>query len=391
MAESFRATLDEAAQRDILNAARRQEMCGQIAQARWHLAQHVHKTDKNERLNFEDYPFQEDIYLDDAHDMVVMGSTQWGKSILLECTSIAMAGLGLKAMFVMSTLEKRNKFVKDRIDPLLLTVEVYKRMKLDAERAGRRSEGVGLKHIGFGSVNFVASRSDNEFTSYPCDAGIIDEHQDCDQDNIHGLFNRQSGSTWQIMLTVGNPREIGNEDNQNLDWLYQNSDQRKWHIPCPRCRREQVLGWLSHYVDQETTKGGGILSVKPKDLNWRPGSPIDMKPLCMFCRTPMNRLAKKADGAKWVALRPGALRHGYQLSNLYNPRTRADALYERYLGAKNSPSRLADIWNNQFGDAWSMDGSNITMAMMQEAAKADKHGVEVYRFLPAELLARRAA
>jgi phage terminase large subunit GpA-like protein len=377
--------LEKAERADIERELRRAEMMQKIARSTWQLARFVHRNDKDERVVFDNYPFQPDIYQDESPEQVIMGSVQWGKSLWLECVSLAMAGMGMKVLFVLATIEKRSKFVKERIDPLLMSVPSYRRLVQAAKEMGRESEGVGLKHFGSGSINFVASKSSREFTSYACDVGITDEREDCDQDNITLIPNRLSGSPWQFRIDVGNPRGLGSDDNQNLDWLYTNSDQQEWHVPCPACKVSQILTWGDHYVKQEVNKSGGIKSVIPRDENWDPKGILDMRPICPFCKRPMNRLAKKEDGAHWKALNPGHRRRGRRLSNLYNHNVKAAALFEQYLLAKSSPIRLQRFWNDQLGRAWSMAGSNITEQMMQSCSSGDS-GVEPYMFIPSNFI-----
>jgi phage terminase large subunit GpA-like protein len=382
IAASLDKYFDNLERDEILRYARKREHMKKAAQYRWQIAQRIHRLDTGEPLNFEEYPYQKDIYQDDAPEIVVMGSVQWGKTEFLVCSAFAMAGMGLKVFFVCSSLEKRNKFVKDRIDPALTTVPAYIALREQAERDGRLSDGVGLKHFGYGSINLVGSNSKREFTSYRADVAITDEHQDCEQDNLARVDSRLSGSPWQFKIIVGNPRTIGTEENQNLDWQYKQSDQRQWQIPCPRCKELQTLDWLAHFVRQQTNKGGGILSVTPRDEDWDPKGKLDMRPICQFCESPMNRLSKEG---LWVPMNPGHPRHGYQLSNLHNCNVRAAWLFEKYLMAKSSASRLADFWNDQLGKAWNFDGTNITEAMMANCASGDS-GIAPYQFTAGNML-----
>jgi phage terminase large subunit GpA-like protein len=303
---------------EIAWAARRAEMMSTVAKYRWQIARHYHTLENGEHLDFDRYPFQRAIYEDDAQYLVVMGSVQWGKSEFLICSSIAMALAGMGVFYVIDKYEKRDKIVKSRIDPTLKSVPFYKELMKAAKARGAESDSTRFKHLGDGFINFVGSNSDGDFSSYKADCAIVDEHQLCLPHNIGRLPMRMSGSTWRFRIIVGNPRNKGTRENQNLDWEFQNSDQRKWHIPCDHCGLEQVIAWDTHVVREVRNKAGGVLAVEIRDEDWTPQSyPRDIRPICLGCKSPMNRLHKQGF---WKPLNPGHLHHGYQLSNLYNPK-----------------------------------------------------------------------
>jgi hypothetical protein len=235
-----------------------------------------------------------------------------------------------------------------------------------------------FKHFGPGSINFVGSNSDKDFTSYSADATIIDEHQECVLENINRVDGRMSGSPWRYKIICGNPRLIGTEENQNLDWEYQNTDRRQWHVPCAYCGTYQVLGWWSHVIREEKNRQGAIVSITPRDPDYQPGGVLDMRAICTNCNRPMNRLSREG---QWLAQNPGHVRHGYQLSNLYNVNVRLDRMFSMYRLALHDPSSMADFVNNWLGLAWNMEGSSITERMLEQASRGDMAGVDPYRFI----------
>lgn len=375
------AALGQAQADEVLREYERAEKMAQIAKYRYHIARHHHRLQNGKPLDFERYPYQEEIYQCDAHSLVIVGAVQWGKSEYLLITAAAMAGLGLRVFFVFSKIEKRNKIVADRVDPAFKLVPLYRAMSEGARKERKaEADSTGLKHFGKGGINFVGSNSAKDFTSFSADATFIDEHQECDPENISGVFERMSGSPYRFQIIVGNPRLVGTAENQNLDWQYRQSDQRQWHVPCETCGHLQVLDWWQHFVLEEKNKSGAILSVRPRDLDWDPNGVLDMRPICVHCNRPMNRLSR--DG-RWAAHNPGHRRRGYQLSNLYNVNVRMggpDSLFERYMAAQYSPSAMAKFINDQLGLAWSQEGTQITEQMLAQVSKGDLCGIDPYVF-----------
>ena len=304
---------------------------------------------------------------------------------VLICHAVTCAGLcGLKVLWVISKADKRNKFVSDRINPCFGTVPAYKKMYEVAQARAAKSDSTGLKHFGDGAINFVYATADREFTSYAVDVGIIDEHQECDAQNLKKIDDRMSGSDWGFLMRVGHPSTDGTEENQNLSYLYDQSDRRHWVVPCPTCGKVQELDWHTHVVAEERNKLGGIVSVKPRDQEWRPDSPLDMRPVCNECFRPMNRLSHKG---YWEPQRPGVPRHGYRLGNIYNPSPtcRLSRLYDRYLGCRHNATDMQEFFNKVLGLPFALGSEKINETMLMACASGSS-GVVPYRFVPASVM-----
>ena len=377
------ATIDEARRKEIEQEEKRSRMAKEIARFRWGIAQHVHRLqDGKTKMDFNSRPFQRDILQDESTDIIIYGAAQFGKSEILICHAVTCAGLcGLKVLWVISKADKRNKFVSDRIDPCFGTIPAYKKMLEQAHSRAAKSDSTGLKHFGDGAINFVYATAYREFTTYAVDVGIIDEHQECDQQNLKKIDDRMSGSDWGFLMRVGHPSVDGTEENANLDWLYQNSDKRIWKVPCPTCKKTVELDWHRHVIHEVKNKSGGIVSVKPRDQEWKPNSPLDMRPICDECFRPMDRLSSKGF---WEAQSPDVPRHGYNLGNLYNPSPtcRLSRLYERYLNARHNPSDMAEFFNKVLGKPFSLVAEKINESMLTMCSTGDG-GVVPYRFVPA--------
>lgn len=374
---------DEAQKRELVHAAWRRDQMRKIASYRWAIGSTIHRLSNNKPMDFAAYHFQPEIYQDAAPEMVVMGSVQWGKSLFLICTAAAMAASGLKVFYIISKFDKRNKVIQEQINPAFNTVPLYKQLIAQAKAEGRDSDSVGFKHFGPGSINFVGSNSPKEFSGYQADATITDDHQDCNLDNVGMADDRMSGSQYQFKIIVGNPREPGSPQNRNIDQQYRMSDQREWHVRCGTCQEPQILGWLTHVVRQEVNKSGAITNCSPRDEQWDPKSDFDMRAICTECFRPMDRLTTDA---YWQAMNPGVARHGFRLSNLYNPRQSVKGMYERYLLAKNSPSELGKFLNNQMGQAFAPEGMQVTEAMIENASSGALTCVPTYQFIPTNMM-----
>jgi phage terminase large subunit GpA-like protein len=367
--------------------ARRAAMMEKVAFYRWQIARYFHQMQSGEPMDFEKYRFQPDIYQCDSPHLVVSGSVQWGKTEFLICTAVAMTLCGLGVFYVVDKYDKRDRFVKSRVDPVLRNVPLYRQALEVAKERNSTADSTRFKFLARGFINFVGSNSPGDFSSYPADVAIVDEHQLCELDNVNKIDFRMKGSDWRFKVIVGNPRGKGTQDNQNLDWEYRQTDQRRWHIPCDECHTMQVLRWWTHFVEEVHNDNGGIISVNWRDKRWSPSSyPLDMRPICTACGAPMNRLHPEGE---WRATNPAAPpnRVGFQLSNLYNPRPRMDELFEQYSKAIHNPTRLTDFINDELGEAHSLEGMSISDQMIQSTSTGRISGLEPYRLVQVEQIA----
>jgi phage terminase large subunit GpA-like protein len=373
--------LDEIRQKEVAAQLRQATLAQEVARMRWNTAQFAHRLkDGKSKLNFKSHPYQKALYQNDALDLVIYGSTQFGKSEWIVVDLAVSAMCGLNVLMVTSKKEKQLKFVADRVDPCFHNVDMYRIAMEDAAKRHATADSMSFKHFGPGSINFVYANTDDNFTSYDCDKAIIDEHQDCDIDNIRKVNSRMTGSFYRGIARLGHPSTAGTEENGNLDYLYQNSDRRVWKVPCRTCKKPQVLGWWSHVVQEERGKGG-IISCRPRDLEYKPNGRFDIRPICEECSRPMDRLSDMGD---WEAQNPGARRAGFQLSNIYNATRRLDDMLGEYRAARHSANAMQDFVNKQLGLPYDMDGSKINESMLRSCASGLGTGVEKYRFVSAQ-------
>lgn len=370
---------DEARQEELTKQFRRDQAAREIAEARWTIARDIHILEDGEsKLDFTDRPYLKALYKDACLDRVVYGSAQWGKTVLLVCDLVACAMYGLKCLVVISTGPKRDAFSKTRLNPCFEMVPAYQAAIKEAAAKGHEAGNVRVKGFGSGSIALIAATVRKEFTTIPADVVWVDEYQECDQNNLLLLDDRLSGSWFRGLTRIGHPTTDGSEQNGNLDWLYKNSDQRQWLVPCGTCGRSQLLNWWTHIVEEKRNKQGAIISLRPRDQEFAPTSKWDMRAICRYCNRPMNRLTKKGN---WHLNHPGVERHGWKLGNLYNPNVTIKGMYERYSKARHKPHELGEFVNKQLGEAWSVEGSKIEEHILALCADGET-GIPPYRFYP---------
>ena len=371
--------LAKADQQERIDAAKRREMMKTVAQMRWKLATEIHETEDGSKMNFERFPFQKEIYQSTAEDLVVFGGTGWGKTLFAIIDDFAKALCGLRVIHVCDKAQKRNSFVLGIVDPLIHRIPFYAAM-LEGAAKDRKAEvdSAYQKHFGDGMMYFLGANSESDFYSYRGDSTMVDEMQLCDLDNLAKLFGRRTGSFYRFQTVMGNPKEFGSAQNQNIHWQFLESDQRQWKIPCPHCHEYQRLSWGTHFVKERTNDFGAIVEVEILDKERADQEELEIRPICQFCGFPMWRLHPEG---KWVVTNPGKRRHGYQLSNLYNPEVSTLELLGEYRKGFHNPGLKASFHQNQLGEPYAASGANITEEMLEQACTGLNSGVMPYAFI----------
>lgn len=152
-----------------------------------------------------------------------------------------------------------------------------------------------------------------------------------------------------------------------IEALWDKSDQRRYHVPCPHCGHEQPLEW--------------------RGLHWSPGG-HGVHYLCQDCGAAIDEHHKTAmiAAGRWVAGNPGAKVRGYHINCLYyaiglGPRW-AD-LVERWLEVQNDPAKLKTFVNDRLAEPW----EDPSMRAVKHNAIADRAEPYALRTAPDGVLA----
>lgn len=137
--------------------------------------------------------------------------------------------------------------------------------------------------------------------------------------------------------------------------LWEQSDQRDYIVPCPRCDHGQRLQWGGREFD---------FGVK-----WPDGCPSDAYYLCIACRQPIQHhelgwMVEEGDrhqgnGGGWVATRPHIESHaGFRIWAGYSPFPKAawGVLAEEWLSVQDDPLRLQVFVNTVLGEPYTERG-----------------------------------
>lgn len=179
---------------------------------------------------------------------------------------------------------------------------------------------------------------------------------------LRGRYSAFPGS--YKFLGIGSP---GIRGICRVDELYEASDQRRYHVPCPECSHEHPLEW--------------------GNLQWSP----DARHAWMVCpeccaQIDEHRKPTLLERGRWIATHPERAHRGYHLNCLYYPLgmgPRWATLAQEFIAAARDPAKLKTFTNERLAEAWEDPG----MRTVRQNILADRAEPYALREAPAGVLA----
>ena len=316
-----------------------------------YLAINHHRTHKNTKLTFVNFPYLIDIYKDRAKKKVLMKSTQSGITEWLIIVAIVKAYYQKRNIFyVMPTSKLKNQVVNTRINQSIQYTPFYRSMLKESVY-----DNMSVKQIGSASIFFAVSNSKSNFTSFPADDLIIDELDECNFENLEMAPERLAFSSDPQEIRVANPTYPG----IGIDFEYQLSDKKNWHITC-KCGHEFIPDFFNNIVRQE-----GEDEFIIRDKNFDLTSDKDANLICDKCDAPVYRYEK----GRWINLAKSPV-SGRHLNQIFSSRKKLRDMIAQFNLALNSAPKMQRFYNGTLGLPFIGTGMQITDEIIN-SCKAD--------------------
>lgn len=294
-----------------------------------------------------------DIYLDNANWKVIMKSTQCGISELLIVYTIDLAMKGLNIFYILPDLPIMRRFVLNRFNKSMSYSKFYRSLRVKDREDLDKTESMSLKDIGKGTVAFVGSKTSSPFTEFPADVKVVDEEDQCNQDNLAMGDERLSHSDYQFKFNVSNPTI----EDYAIHEDYLESDQKNWYIKCSRCGKWIQPNFFTHVVKQVDVNDWIIL-----DRDWSVNSLRDVHVICEYCNKAFDRFA---DGV-WISLYDYKEISGYHINKVFSSNVTIDYMVNRFSAGLANPGKLQRFYNGDCGLPLTASGSKINETMLNE-------------------------
>ena len=254
-----------------------------------------------------------------------------------------------------------NKWVAQKLNPMLDETPAAQRA-LTSVASRDSSNTRTFKDFKAGQLYIEHAGSPSRLKSTTVKKLIVDELDEFaaallgGDDPLEMLNGRTSAhpSTYR-RLYISTPQMQGTS---RIEYLWEKSDQRRYHVPCPDCGHEQPLAWSG--------------------LHWSPDG-AQCWYACRECGVCMEEHHKPAmiAAGRWIAKYPERRLRGYHINCLYYPiglGPRWLDLVQMWLDAQGDPAKLKTFVNDRLAEAWE-----------DPAMRAVKHNVIADRAEPYRL------
>jgi len=274
--------------------------------------------------------------------IVIMSSAQVGKTeFLLNAIGFYVHHDPSPMLLLQPTLQMAETFSKDRLAPMIrdtpgLTDKIKDPRARDSGNTLLKKNFPG-GHITMAGANSPASLASrpvrivlcDEVDRYPASAGTEGDPVNLAKKRTTTFYNRK------IMLT-STPTIKGVS---RIEMAYEDSDKRRYYVPCPHCGTKQPLKWAGIQFDS-------------KDRS------IDPSYVCEDCGSVINEASKMAmlNAGEWIAEGETGKVAGFHLNELYSPWRKWAEIVDDFLEAKSNPEALKTWVNTSLGETWEEEG-----------------------------------
>jgi len=273
-------------------------------------------------------------------------------------------------MVCLPTEVSMNKWVAQKLGPMIEETEAVREV-LTSVASRDASNTRTFKDFAGGQLYLEHAGSPSRLKSTSVKIMLVDEVDDFaanlagGDDPMDMLLGRTSAFpvTYRHMF-IGTP---GIKGISRIDELFDASDQRRYHVPCPHCGHMQPLEWAG--------------------LKWSQGGERAWY-VCRECGAEIEEHHKPAmlAAGRWVPEKPEAARRGYTINCLYyafglGPRWAE--LARMWLAAQNDTAKLKTFINDRLAESW----EDPAMRAVRHNAIADRAEPYKLRIAPEGVLA----
>ena len=285
-------------------------------------------------------------------EIVIMSATQMLKTLAMQvCIAYAIARDPGPILLAQPTTSDAETFSKERLGPMVRDMECL-RTRVAPEKRTSKGNTILQKVFDDGSLSLIGAQTAGNFARRSIRYFFGDERDKWPK-NVG-----KEGDGWSLGIkrqaTFRNRAKRLQacsptiEGDSQIATAYENSDQRKFWVPCPHCGHHQVLRW-----DRVTWDTAGAAL---RDL--RSQLRLTTAYLCEQCN------GRWSDAERWAACEQGEWRAdkpfsgiaGFWISEIYSPWKRLADLVFDFLTKKDDPVLLQTFVNTSLAETWKEKG-----------------------------------
>lgn len=275
-----------------------------------------------------------------VHTVVWQSSAQVGKTeVLNNIAGYFMDYDPCPVLVLQPTVEMAETWSKDRLSPMLRDTPVLTEKVRDPKS---RTSGNTILHKTFpgGHITMVGANAPAGLASRPIRVVLADEidrypaSAGSEGDPL-SLANKRTQTYWnrkRVYVSTPTIKHVS-----RVERAREQSDDRRYHVPCPHCDGYQELHWSG--------------------VEWPKGEPQKAFYRCAHCGMEIEERhkARMVKRGRWVATRPFRGVAGFWTNELVSLFSTWGKMAEEFLDAKGDPETLRVWVNTALGQTWEDD------------------------------------
>ena len=266
-------------------------------------------------------------------------------------------------LLIQPTLEDAKEFSKDRLEPMARDSPCL-RGKLKDEKLKNRDNTTLHKRFPGGYIAIKGAESVSGLSSRPIRYALFDETSrykpsagaqgdpvTLGKKRTNNFYNRK-------IFQLSTPANVGA---CQISAAYEESDQRKYYVPCPSCKKKQVLFFTAGFGKEKNEKkvGGLKWDKGPKGEHLYETAYYE----CEHCGKRIEEYHKQRmlERGEWRAGAEFKGKAGFHINEIYSPWVKWEKIVKEFLDIKHSKNReRMKVWvNTTLGEAWHEAGGGI--------------------------------
>jgi len=286
--------------------------------------------------------------------VVVMSSAQVGKTEIIN--NIVGYHIHLDPapiLLLQPTLEMAEAWSKDRLAPMIRDTTALHGLVKDP-RSRDSSNTLLHKRFPGGHITMAGANSPASLASRPIRLVLCDEvdrypiSAGTEGDPV-SLAKKRTTTFWNRKLVLTSTPTI--KGASRIESAFEQSDQRRYHVPCPQCGEYQSLKWQQVKWESDPATADEEHKHRPETAHY-----ICEHNGCIITDADKPAMLR---GGKWIAEAPFDGTAGFHITELYSPWATFAMMVGEFLKAKKLPETLKTWVNTSLGETWEEAGEVI--------------------------------
>lgn len=298
-----------------------------------------------------------DAFTDPSVTMVsVMKSARVGWTKILNAVGgYYMHQAPAPILIVQPTVDDAKGYSKEEIAPMIRDCPELSRLMFEdaEERVGPKDSGNTILHKKFhgGVLSIIGANSGTGFRRISRKVVLFDEvdayppSAGSDGDQVK-LGIKRTEFYWDRKVGIGSTPLVAGQS--RIATLFEQGDQRRYHVPCPQC------GHMDYLVFTRREDGRGHY------MQWPDGKPEEAHFVCSKNGCVIEHKDKRAmvEAGEWRADAPFAGHASFHIwaAYSYSPNATWADIAKEFLEAKKSSETLRTFVNTTLGETWQEQG-----------------------------------